>query len=277
MKLKTLILTMVLLSSGISFAQEYYFRLNAGYGTGISSQTDYDYYSTETAPNTSSFSFQTKDYSFGQGAYFGAAIGHFLNQNIGFELELQYLKGASYPLHKEYDLINTGKFVYDYENYANAFMINPSVLLRTQLNSFKPYLKLGAVFSFGTIHSNVSGYNTNNNARTNFSSEMQYSGGTMIGLNAAVGTSYEVGSNIDLFFEMNSKNMSYSPTEGEMKKYELNGTDYLSRLTTSLKEIKFVEDGKSTASQNPNLPTQQRKESFPFSSLSFMIGVGFRF
>ncbi|HEX2963127.1 MAG TPA: hypothetical protein VHO43_15115 [Ignavibacteriales bacterium] len=276
MKLKAFILTAVLLSSGFNFAQECYVRLHAGYGIGVSSQTDYDYFSTETAPNVSNYSYKTKDYSFGKGMYFGASFGYFLNDNIALDLELQYLDGSSYSLNRDITTINSGKSIYDYKNYGTAFMINPSVLLRTKLSVFKPYLKLGPVISFGSINSSVSGYNiATNNARANFSSEMKYSGGVMFGLNAAIGASYEVYRNIDLFFEMNSKNISYAPKEGEMTKYQINGVDYLPRLATSSKKVNFVEDVESTDSQNPNAPAQQRKEYYPFSSFTFSLGVAF--
>ncbi|MCU7490092.1 MAG: hypothetical protein ACM3UR_00755 [Bacteroidota bacterium] len=276
MKLKAFILTAVLLSSGFNFAQECYVRLHAGYGIGISTQTDYDYFSNETAPNVSNYSYKTKDYSFGQGAYFSAGFGYFANQNIGLDLELQYLDGSSYPLHREYNFLDGQKLVYDYKNYGTAFMINPSMVLRTQLKSFKPYLKLGPVFSFGTINSNVSGININSeNYRSAFSNETQYSGGSMLGLNAAVGTSYEVYSSIDLFVEISSKNLSYAPKEAEMKKYQVNGIDYLTKLSVSSKKMNFVENWDSSASQDPNSPAQQRKQYFPFSSLAFSVGVSF--
>lgn len=278
MKLIYFVFISMLISSGSIFSQDFYVKLHSGYGIGTSTQNVYDYSRIEGTQGAYTIDQKAKSYSFGNGMYYSANFGYFINPNIGFDLELQYLGGASVS-YKNYYSLAAGKETDSFENSGSAYMISPSVLLRTNISLFKPYLKLGPVFSFASITNKINfDLLDNNNTRILASQELLKDGGMAIGLKAALGVSYEILKGTDIFFELSDINISYAPEKGETKKFIVNGVDQLSRTNANFKQINYDESMHfSTSETDPNKPASQAKTDYPFSSLIFSFGFSYNF
>lgn len=278
MKINNIVLFVILLTSGL-FSQSFYIKLGSGYGIPLSTQTIYDYsFRVTNGSSTLVQNRKAKEYSFGNGIYLGGTVGYMINRNIGVDLDFQYLRGSSVTYNGDYGYNRDN--TYAYENYANALMIIPSVMLKTELGFLKPYFKAGPVLGFPSItKKTTSSYPSTLPPGTALVyQELLDNGGIAIGFNAVLGVSAEVLKNTDVFFEINSKNQSYAPTKGEYKQYTINGKDMLAGAPTYSKYINY-EDNSTTydgsADPNPNQANVMPRVSYPFSSLVFSIGLSY--
>lgn len=277
MNSKTFVLFIFLLSSNL-FGQSFYIRLFSGYGIGVSPQSMYE---------SNLYCRTVKAYSFGKGLYFGSGFGYLLGQNFGIDLELQYLDGLSTSINNVYSSSSSSS-IFKYDYYGNAFMVIPSLMLKTDIGFVKSYFKIGPIFSFASITRNmnynytatIENYNTNSSYVENdiITSEFLSSGAMAFGLSAALGASKEIWKNTEIFIEINSKNISYAPTKGEMKKYSVNGVDRLQYLDMNVKEERYFDSFSNVAEPNEeDKPFLKPRTSYPFSSITFSFGISYDF
>lgn len=280
MKLRLFVLFLAFITSGSIFSQSFYVKLHSGYGVGTSTQNVYDYKRVETSQTAYSIDQKSKSYSYGSGIYFGGNFGYFISSSVGIDLELQYLSGSGVSYRYDYTFANGNMENDNIENHGNAFMISPSVLLKTELSVLKPYLKLGPVISFASITNKINAdiYDSNTKTKAFIDRDVLNNGGIAIGLNASLGIAYEILQNTEIFVELNSKNISYSPTKGEVTKFNYNGADQLNRISISLKQTNYEESMHySTSGNDSNQPYTQIKTDYPFSSLTFSLGFSYGF
>lgn len=288
MKIKVLILFATVLCSNI-FSQSFYVRLQSGYGISIAAQnlTDYTYVSSQS---NGKITRDIKSYSLGKGLYLGGSFGYVISRNIDLNLDLQYLSGSSSSYSTgNYHYSNTStENIYRYDFSGNAFLIIPSILLKTDLDFVKPYLKVGPILGFAGItnresfsFSDQSGLEPDlrNRNKSIIEYELLFNGGMALGFNAVFGVSREIIKNTEIFLEINSKTMSYAPTKGEVKKYTIDGKDNLSELSTSNRQIVFSETvvDELNVPADPNKPSTELRNSYPFSSLIFSLGLSYNF
>jgi len=257
---------LMIISFGQISAQQFYLKFMGGYGIGISPGTIVSSYTTDNNERTNTFSkYDADKYSFGKGFSFNITPGYSFNDILGVELELGYLKSEA-VYQKQYfttplitDNLNIG---YN----ASSFNIIPSVVLKTSYMDFKPYLKIGAIFAFSSVNRIVDEYYTNNTSQ-GFSSlyhlKYEYTGGLAVGISSALGVSYNVSRNINVLFEINNKNLSYSPTKGELTEATENGVTFLPQFPDTSFDFSESTD---TGSK------KQIKTEYPFGSLSFLVG-----
>jgi len=256
----------IIISFGQISAQQFYLKFMGGYGIGTSPETIISSYTTDNDERTNTFSkYDADNFSFGKGFSFNITPGYSFNDIIGVELELGYLKSEA-VYQKQYftmpsitDNLNIG---YN----AASFNIIPSVVLKTSYMDFQPYLKIGAIFAFSSVDRTVDEYYTNNTPM-GFSSlyhfKYEYTGGLAMGISSALGVSYKVTKDINVLFEINNKNLSFSPTKGELTEATANGVTFLPQYPNT--GFDFSESTDTNSSK-------QIKKEYPFSGLSFLVG-----
>ena len=109
--------------------------------------------------------------------------------------------------------------------------------------------------------------------------KFKMNGGIAFGCTSTLGMNYNIGKHISLFGEVNLISMSYSPKKGTIIEYTENGKNELNELTTSEKEVNFVEefDYSSDDNESDYKPTTMLQYKFPFSSIGFNLGVKIKF
>jgi len=270
MKTKIAITLMVLAATLLSdriYSQGIYIKINAGYGLKMSSQSVNYFNFTNYTIDTASNNREQVNTSLGKGFAFEGAVGYMFNKNIGAELGVSYLLGAK---------TKTKQKLYGSERNnslsANLLRINPSIVITCGFEKINPYAKLGLVVGFGKIFYEDDYTSAGGVVITE---KMELNGGVSFGLNAGVGVIFNISKIISLFGEINMVNLSYSPTKGKLTESILDGQDRLPDMTTSEKEVEFVD----SFNADPNTPyshtdpRQELKEKFPFGSVGLNIGL----
>lgn len=253
------------------FAQGAYVNINAGYGLNVSSQNlSYFDFINFTVDNISTTSEQV-NVSLGKGLNVECAFGYMFNKNIGAELNISYLFGA---ISEARDFYIHG--IKEHALSSKMLRINPSLVITAGFEKINPYAKIGCLIGFGAItyENNIKEYNGNTQT-----TKMVLEGGLAFGLNGGVGVLYKMNDRLSFFGELNSVNLSYAPTKGKLTESTNNGIDRLPNLTTSEREIEYV-DTFTTEVNNPrpdSEPRQELKQSFPFGSVGLNIGLRISF
>lgn len=250
------------------FGQGAYVNINAGYGANMGSQTldGFNNY-TSTANSTTR---EQVYLSLGNGLNFGGAFGYMFNENIGAELGLSFLLGGKSTATDDYEDGTT-----DYNFSSNMLRINPSLVLSSGLNGVNPYAKFGLVMGTGSVNFE---YEDNDDGDI-YKGNLKMDGGLAIGLNAAIGANFTLSDKMSFFGEINMINMSYAPRKGEFIEVTYNGADELLGMTTSEKEIDFV-DSYTYSDNNPppdSEPSKELKQKLPFGSFGLNFGLRISF
>ena len=257
------VLTWILCVNNL-FGQRAYVSINTGYGVNMSSQ-NLDYFDLYNRTSTTTSSTREQVYvSLGKGINFGGAFGYTFNENIGAELGISYLLGGK----------STAKYVYedgttDYTLSSNMLRINPSLVISSGLDGVNPYAKFGLVIGTGSVNYEYE----DNDFGDIYKEKLKMDGGLAMGLNAAIGANFTLTDNMSLFGEINMINMSYAPTRGEVTEATENGADELPDMTTSEKEIEFVDKVNYNNSPPESQPSKELKQKLPFGSFGLNFGL----
>jgi hypothetical protein len=260
------------------YSQKMYLNIGGGYGF-VASPDRYspnNFSSYDDGTNTSyTYESINGSGSYGKGIQLGGTFGYLLTKNIGAELNISYLFGAKTTntrFQSNSSNISTGE-----ESVSgNMLRFTPAILLTTDLNKLKPYMRIGLVI--GTLASvKEISYSTNTiAANTTQAIEGEYTGGTAFGYTGSFGADYMLGKWISIFCEFSIISQSWAPEKYETTKYEINGTDQISTLVAWEREREFVENYTYTSSNNnQNRPALATKIYLPFSSIGFNVGLHF--
>jgi len=252
------------------FGQGAYVNINAGYGLNMSSQNLYyfDFYNSTSGSN--SYTYEQVNVSLGKGLNLGGAFGYMFNENIGVELGISYLLGGKSKAKNTYIGGTT-----DYTLSSKMLRINPSLVIASGFEKINPYAKFGLVIGSGSI---MCEYNDNDDGDI-LVMKMKLNGGIALGLSSGIGAMFNLSDNMSFFGELNMVNLSYAPTKGEVTEATYNGVDELPDLTTSEKEIEFVDSYTYNSSNPPadSQPSKELKQKLPFGSFGVNIGLRINF
>lgn len=274
-----LVILFLLCTCTTVFGQKWYANLNSGYAIGMSKQgitiVDGGYYINDFDGTTSATStrFTSISKSFGEGINISGALGYKITKEISAELGLSYLKSNS--LNRRYtDFISS----YNERYGATMFQFKPAIKLSAGYKKVNPYLKFGPVIGIGKIK--VESYNVIKNsdatqAPVTYETVFESTGGLALGIHSGIGVCYQLSSNLSLFGELNSINLSYSPDKGKYTKYAINGTDQVHNLDYAYMNYDYVNAFTNTENATPDnsKPTKVLKIDYPFGSLGFNLGI----
>lgn len=209
--------------------------------------------------------------SFGKGVSAGVNLGYMFNENLGFDLGINYLVGGktnatSKQINGDYDKSTVS---------AKMIQIKPSVVLATKIKNVMPYAKLGLVLG----SAKVTEAGENKSASTIISQKIELKNGLAIGFNAAMGVNIPMNKKLTFSAEVNTINMQYSPKKGTQTEYKVNGADKLSTLSIYQKEVKYVKKEVNNYSIPPvtTTPNELAAIALPFGSIGVNIGVKYSF
>jgi hypothetical protein len=250
------------------YAQGTYIDFNVGYGFRISSQNiEWPEFHNFMIVNSSVTSEQV-NVSLGKGFSLGGAFGYMFNKNIGAELGVSYLIGGKSKAQNNY----TNDKI-DYTLSSKMLRINPSIVISSGFDGINPYAKFGLIIGSGSI---MYEYNDNNDGNIEIT-KMKMNGGLALGLSSSIGVLFNLNDKMSFFGELNMINLSYAPTKGEIIEATYNGTDELPKMTTSEKEIEFVDSYSSIINYNnssaDSQPRQELKYMMPFGSFGINFGL----
>lgn len=294
--MKKLIGTIALLAMSMTSmnAQEngLYLSLNGGYNfaAGTIKGSAFDLVNKTKIVNLAGSSVETNEniaLSLGKGLNFGGAIGYMFNKNVGAELGFDYLIGGK-TTGSDSETRNSTNFnssrKNDSEISAKMLQITPSLIISAGMEKINPYAKFGMIIGSAKITSNRNRTNTStfggSTATTNtFETSTELLTNTGVGFKGALGVMFTVNSNISVFAELTSINMSLNLKSGTKTKDTTNGVDNL--IGKSINDTQTVyEDTLTTNSPttvNPNEPSKEATVSVPFSSFGINVGLKYSF
>jgi len=200
--------------------------------------------------------------TYGTGVNGKLNLGYFLNDNLGVELGCTYLMGSE-------QLIESGVEGADYYKVnaqATAIGLAPTLIYKWD-NGL--YGKFGFATKVGGKV--VENYDVKSGSAT-ITGTMEYVNKMPLGFTGSLGYQFEVGTNMNLFLEMEYLGINVKRDKATVTAYEMksNGTvvETLADLPAIERETIFVEELNNQSPENHELT-----EMLPFSSLGFNIGI----
>jgi opacity protein-like surface antigen len=248
-------------------AQGAYLNLGAGYGIGMAGQnlgTNETYNSIEVVRG-----------SLGKGFNTGVGFGYMFTENVGMEMNLNYLLGAKTTF-TDNSSDNNPEDVRIIS--ANMLRINPAMKF-TFGETIKPYAKIGMVIG---VAGKITETNEDNSGAPLFPTKVEttqeYTGGVSLGLTGALGVDIMFSEMIGMYVELGALAQSYAPTKSVITQYDINGAQHITDLTTHDKETEYLSSYDPAAPDNDDSKPDQRLKAYsPFSSIGLNVGVHFAF
>ena len=233
--------------------------------------------------------------SMGQGLQLGAKVGYFFNDNIGFELGIDYFMSAEGTI-ADVDVINNQQvgattylefpYVYSVTAKSNQLRLTPQLVMKTDMGAYTRFGIVVPVMGKTVVTSSEQDPGFNGTAVTKQTTdiEIEYKGKFSIGFAGALGYEYELSDNLKLFGEVQYTGLTIRGASSTITKYEIDGADQLPALTTIQKETTFVDELNASSNNKeyndtPDASKAQDKlrSSTVYSSYGFNVGVNFAF
>ncbi|RLD64102.1 MAG: hypothetical protein DRI84_08995 [Bacteroidetes bacterium] len=269
--MKRNLLLIIALFVATSMSAQFYAGLGVGYGMGASKRANGLEYSGTKTINIYG--------SYGQGFSPNLKLGFMFNDNMGFELGVSYLFGASQTKIKmEGDTVGQ-------EAKSSGLRLAPQLVYKLD-NGF--YGRFGLIIPvLGTTV--VTGHN-NNFMGMGIKQEytVENKGAFSIGFIGAIGYGFALNDNMTLFGEIEYIGLSIKSGSKTFTQFDLDGVDQLENDkplnpmfgTTAFKETEYfdeVDDSVDNTTSNPKYdtdkPTAELRQKAPFSSFGLNIGI----
>jgi hypothetical protein len=236
------ILTLILLTGiGINAFSQLHIRANIGYNLPMNSQVIG--VNTEGTYSQSGYDGSQENVygSYGSGFSFHAAVGGSINGAFGFDIEAGYLLGKEY---------SSKYFFYDgevnytttrvSESHSRSLQFSPSFTMTAGSENIQPYVRMGPVLTFTKLNYTSSEVEEDDGT-VMFETEEKgtIKGDVSIGLKGVVGVIFNGTKKIQFFSELNFVSMSFSPKEGEITSYTVDGEDALDTLEPEDRNKKY--------------------------------------
>lgn len=263
--MKKNLLMIIALFVATTLSAQFYAGLGLGYGLGASKRANGE--EVDGTKTTNIYG------SYGQGFDAALKLGFMFNNNMGIEVGISYLFGASQTLYKSATDLKEAKshglrlipqLVYKLDNgfYGRFGIIIPALgkTLTTEKND--KYLGMPVVME----------------------SEMESRGAFSVGFAGAIGYSFELNDNMNLFGEIEYIGLSIKNSSAEFTRFEVGGNDQLPNMATGVKEYTFLDEIDDSTdntwtnpNHDPNKPTVALRQKAPFSSIGLNIGITMTF
>ena len=254
-------------------AQQGYLSFGGAYGVQVFGNQVEGYHNVENDNQAAQIS--QPMFSQGKGFYFGASMGMFFSNNMGFDLGLQYHISGKQVFYQN-TIINHVLYELEKRLSGRRFLINPSFVLRTEPALLTPYIKIGP--SIGIITQETEYFSII--SEKELKQRWKYTGPISMGIQSALGVSWKFSDNLELCFETQLLVMHYKPTQRDMMSSLYNGRSNLESLLYYEKHVVFTqwaEDEFSQGAQNTDEPVILNAPSFSYTSLNFYLGMRYLF
>lgn len=249
------------------------------------------------------FNLNNNECRMGTGAQFQIGANYYLNENFGLGLEAGYLLSTNpmnktgarpYLFYNEWGEVDYIDGFVNSEQKGSALFVAPMIYAAVKPSEdSRLYAGIGANIGLATVTVTNEGYVEDyygDFEPVQSASEARLTGGLATGGRFALGGDFFFSEMVGLYAEGVFSAMTYAPTKGEYQSYDLNGASYLDNI--SHEQWEFVEnpsEASTLAPMEPGAPIEEyvtagddlekkvRTQIYSFSSISFNLGVKFRF
>ncbi len=262
---KFLTLSLLVLSSVSLLAQNWYIRPGVGY-TLPTNQVNFPEVDAPAADvkingmtgDTTSTKLLTGN--LGQGFRVGAAFGKMFNDNVGFEMGINFLRGVE----EEMALLT----ITGLPNLTEAKMtgqlwtldVSPSLIVKGSGDKWVPYARAGLFIPVGGLLTVTNSINDPNGALAGMpgvnytlESTMEVKSQFVLGYQGAVGVNYQLSDDMSLFGEVHFLSFISPAQETEITEYEAVLTGVATRSLSDLSEYEKKNNFEEEITPNSNV------------------------
>ena len=259
--MKKNLLLIIALFVATTMSAQFYAGLGVGYALGASKRVN----GTETSGTIT-----TNIYgSYGQGFAPTLKLGFMFSDNMGIEMGVSYLMGASQTKLKTSSELEEAK--------SNGMRLAPQLVYQLDNGFYGRFGVIIPVMGKTVITSTDDSVMVGLNTYAKKEMEIETKGSFSIGFIGAIGYNYALSDNMNLFGEIEYIGLSIKSGSATVTKLDLGGTDLLEKMDTYRKEIEFVDEIDSSTKFDKDKPTQMLKQKAPFSSFGLNVGITMTF
>ncbi len=253
-----------------------YVSISAGYGFGVGQGQN-----SQTQQTSTKSILSGNSHSYGKGLNLSVSTGIMFSKNIGAEIALGYHFGGSNKVQHIW-INDTASIQRAEENFAYKAtygIVNPNLVISaSNSKTIVPYVKLGPSFAFGktkTLYEAKVSFR--NGVRGTENAEWEFTGGFGLGFSTSAGIKINT-PNEKVFFVIEAayNSLSFGVKQGKMISDTYQNLYRLERLTTSEKEVIFVDEIDQNAPKDPNKPMQKLKYKANADNVSLSLGLYFK-
>lgn len=226
----------------------------------------------------------TLQYGAGSGIKLGVGLDYAFTENLSAEFGIGYSKGSEQDMGKMTDM-QGGNI-----NIPGGGVSNPGAAMtrtlstryipitltfkvRAKLDRLTPYAGFGPTLALSPKSSMNLSYTQ---PGMTYKQESDTTYGMGLGFHGVVGADYDLSDSMVLFFQAKTESLSFKTSDMKITKATLNGVDVLATKTKSEKETTY-KDNIAGATGAANVPSESYATITPANSLSFTVGVGWKF
>jgi hypothetical protein len=252
----------VIIETKIVESSRVYLQADFGFAFGTHSEI-FNQTTTITGGETTNTTIDAIKARLGTGLPMGIAGGYMFNKNFGLELGVEFFQGFNTKI------INTLNNEQEKKLISVPHLgIIPAVVIQIQTGNVIPYVKLG--IDVGVV--NDLEIRTTDATLNELTRDY---GGLSLGVKAAAGVEIPISKLFSIFAEIDARQFSYSPIHGKVIKYEVNGVDKKSTLTTQESKWDFVKTINSSDPKPADQPAKVLRETHSIDNVGLEFGVKF--
>lgn len=201
-----------------SWAQHIYGSVSGGYQHIIQGSQPPSYIVNTYHQISNPWFWRLENLSFSDAVSSDISFGHMLTDNIGYELTGSYFK----------PLTVTEDDGYTERQFSGRFLRGSAkIILSVPIKKFELYTKLGVNYTSGSLFYYQRMYNKGDLPLSNDESTLKYefSNGSRLGFNLALGTSYKINGRLSVFTEIYAISQSFEPSKGQRIEQTTDGVD----------------------------------------------------
>jgi hypothetical protein len=270
--MKSILFLSIITTSLFSRSQNIYGSISGGYLYNSKNDQPTTYIVNTYHQISLPWFWRQEDYSFKNSLHVDFRLGHMVTKNFGYELSGGYLKPISVSDNNEF-----GKRIMN----GNFIQTSGKVILSIPVKQFDIYTKLGLNMALGkmTYLQTIDDGNFNSSGISVASLEYEYKGPLSLGFNGTLGMNIPISRKLSFFTEVGFSSQVFSPKNGKMIAYSINGTDQLANndYDPYYSQIEFGDDSEWYYWNSDDPSQAQKLYKRNYSLGGYGLTVGFKF
>lgn len=298
--MKKIILTVAIAISCVCLnAQGFYIDANLGYGFGMPGNVLGQNTHTDIINGVQTKSSKNLLGSIGQGFSAQITPGYMINENLGFELGINYFVGAKTVMGESTSSLTVDVYGIKEEPWSNRkdvahsnqLRLSPAIVLSTGTSkTFSGYAKLGIIMPvIGSTFVETDAVSAVMVApgvmeKTPIEVRTEVKGMPSFGFRGAIGLNYKITDNLSVFGELYALSLNIRKKNQIMKSYKSNGVEGIDAMPKYNTDIEYVDEldknsnnEELNGTKDYNRPNEQLFEKTSFSQLGIQLGVKYTF
>jgi hypothetical protein len=255
----------------VSWAQSIYGAISGGYQRILQEAQPPSYIVNTYHQIVNPWFWRLEDLSFKDAFRTDLSFGHMLTDNIGYELTGSYFKPLTVTEDNGYT---------EHQLSGQFFRGNAKLVLSVPMKQFDLYSKLGVNYTMGKLVYFQRMYNKGELPLSFDASTLkyEYSNGSVLGYNFALGTSFNVHDRVSLFGEVHAVYQAFEPSKGRRTEQTIDGVDQMQYGDDPyFSQVQFGDESEQYYwnSEDTSEPQKLYKRNYSLGGIGVNVGIQF--